>query len=243
VYLEHLLPAKLAAFADPRSFLLRLAHPTLVSFGLLANLVSLRRRGLLDGLDGVIDVGANTGQFAFMVSRVLPGVPVHAFEPDPVVFAQLEATCARFGIRGTRHNVALADADGTRLFHRQADSVNSSLLPRTDARETGAFEVPTRRLDRLLPVPIDASRLLLKIDVQGAELDVLLGATGVLDRVHCVVVEVSFVRSYAGGADALTVARWLHDHGFRLFDLLDTLRTDARDGAGLKEADLLFVRG
>lgn len=243
MYLEHLLPAKLAALADPRSFLLRLAHPKLVSFGLLANLVALRRRGLLTGIDGVIDVGANAGQFAFMASRALPGVPVHAFEPDPAVFAQLEATCTRFGIRGTRHNVALADSDGTQLFHRQADSVNSSLLPRTDHAAAGTFEVPTRRLDALLPAPIDASRLLLKIDVQGAELHVLRGATGMLDRVQRVIVEVSFVRSYAGGADALDVARWLHDHGFRLFDLLDTLRTDARDGAGLKEADLLFVRG
>jgi FkbM family methyltransferase len=160
----------------------------------------------------------------------------------PDVCTQLEATCTRFRIAGTRHALALADANGTRVFHRQRDSVQSSLLPRTDADAVGTFEVATRRLDTLVPQPIDTQRALLKVDVQGAELDVLAGATGILDRVHAVIVEVSFVRSYAGGADALTVARWLTEHGFRLFDLLDTLRLDAAQGAGLKEADLLFVR-
>jgi FkbM family methyltransferase len=240
--LDHLLPAKLAALADPRSFVLRLAHPTLVSFGLLANLAAAKRRGVFAGVDAVIDVGANSGQFAFMASRALPGLPVHAFEPDPEVFAQLEVTCTRFRIDGTRHNVALADAEGTRTFHQQSDRVNSSLLPRTDGPAARTFDVVTRRLDALVPTPIDVRRGLLKIDVQGAELDVLLGATGMLDRVQALLVEVSFVRSYAGGADALTVARWLRDHGFQLFDLLDTLRLDAAQGAGLKEADLLFVR-
>ena len=241
MYLEHLIPARLAALADPASFVRRLLHPDLVSFGLLANLKRLESRGLLRDVDGVIDAGANAGQFAYMMSRVRGDLPIVSFEPHPESFAKLEATFRRFSVRGRCLPLALGARDTEDVLHVYAESVNNSLLARTDVPAGRTVPIQVRRLDALGPDTVPFQRMLLKIDVQGAELDVLAGAAGVLGRVRLALVEVSFVRAYAGGAGAPEVIAQLSSLGFRLLDILDTLRLPAADGGGLREADLLFV--
>jgi FkbM family methyltransferase len=241
MYLEHLIPAKFAAFADPASFVRRLLHPDLVSFGLLANLRRLQARGLLRGIDGVVDAGANAGQFAYMMSRVRRDLPIVSFEPHPGSYAKLEATFRRFSIRGRCLPLALGARDAEDVLHEYAESVNNSLLPRTDAPAGRTLPIEVRRLDALGAETVPFERMLLKIDVQGAELDVLEGASGVLDRVRLALVEVSFVRAYSGGASAPDVIAQFAARGFRLLDLVDTLRLSDAEGRGLREADLLFV--
>ena len=57
MYLEHLVPAGLAALFSPRCFIRRLMQPELVSFGLLANLNALGKRGVFREVDAIVDVG------------------------------------------------------------------------------------------------------------------------------------------------------------------------------------------
>jgi hypothetical protein len=89
-------------------------------------------------------------------------------------------------------------------------------------------------LDEDLPRPC-----LLKIDVQGFELEVLRGAGDGLSRVDEVLVEASFVELYTGQALADEVVQYLAEHGLRLVDVLGIVR--AVDGTAL-QADLLFRR-
>ena len=82
--------------------------------------------------------------------------------------------------------------------------------------ETGVIEVPARTLDGLLTElgrgPADFN--LLVLDVQGAELLVLRGATAALEGCDAVVAEVSFEELYEGCALAADLDAFLGERGF-----------------------------
>lgn len=243
MFLDNLISPHWAALADPRNFVLRLRYPELVSFGLLANLDAMRKKGVLEGIDAIIDVGANRGQFAYMASRVCPDVPVVSVEPDPDSFRGLKKVFDRFSIRGTCLRTALSDHTGIAKLNRYAsDACNSLLSPVAgDMVVTGSEDVEVTTLDAVADEAVaDARRLFLKIDVQGAELNVLAGALRTLRRCALVLVEVSFRQSYEGGARLHEVLACLDEQGFRVLEIIDTLRERRGRGASLKEADLLL---
>ena len=244
MYLEHLVPSVLAVLAAPGCLLRRIRHRELVSFGLLANLAGLERRGLFQEVDGIIDVGANIGQFAYMCHSVWPQLPIYSFEPAPECFFRLEQTFARYSIPGRCFPVAVGDAGGERVLHIYENSVNNSLLQRCDPDDIEQRGVTVRcvTLDELSATLSNLKSPLLKVDVQGYELSVLKGATELLRRCRYVLVEVSFRRAYLGNAHAADILSFLRDHGFGCFDILDVLRLPKSAGKGLREADLLFSK-
>jgi FkbM family methyltransferase len=81
---------------------------------------------------------------------------------------------------------------------------------------------------------------LLKIDVQGAELDVLCGATNTLQSTEVVLLEASLFDLYEGAPDVTAVIRRLDDLGFVLYDVFGGDRRPL-DGA-LAQVDLVFSR-
>jgi Methyltransferase FkbM domain len=81
--------------------------------------------------------------------------------------------------------------------------------------------------------------ILLKLDVQGAELEVLRGATRLLRGGVHVLAEISFDDLYAGAPLAAEVMSFLEGHGFRLAHFLDEIR-DPADGR-LLQADAFFT--
>jgi len=177
---------------------------------------------LRDGL--VVDLGANVGDWTAAVLRVEPSAEVIAVEPGP---RPRRALVQRFGDRITIDPRAVSDEVGVAAFHVTGRSEVASLhspLPETDARygipdawqvqET--VEVPTTTVDALVagrPVAV------LKIDVQGAEREVLAGAVNTLPRTCAVLMEVTFVSHYEGDR----TFPWLHEHmmgqGFELVGL------------------------
>ncbi|MGZ5441417.1 MAG: FkbM family methyltransferase [Thermoanaerobaculia bacterium] len=243
MYLEHLVTPYLALLSSPRCFLTRLIHPDLVSFGLFANIANVKKRGLFKGIDGVIDVGANIGQFAYMVHTVLPQLPIYSFEPDKQCFIQLQHTFERFQIPGKCFSIAISDQRGHGQFYIYTNRANNSFLLREDSeRESAqATTVPCNTLDglerelRVLKCPM------LKIDVQGYEMAVLRGATSLLERCKYVLLEVSFRFAYQGNAHVADIFAMMRERGFVCLDILDILRMPRDEGFGLREADLLFV--
>jgi len=99
--------------------------------------------------------------------------------------------------------------------------------------------VRTERLDVLLDDELLARPVLLKVDVQGAELEVLRGATGILDRVDGILLESSFAELYAGQPRADEIIRFVHEAGFYLAGIVAAYR----DGYGnVLQADLVCGR-
>lgn len=134
-------------------------------------------RKLTNPCDGVIaDLGANIGAFTLDWVRRNPRAHVHAYEPDPETCAVLRENLAANALesRVTVWNDAVARTDGPLAFERSSLSLSSRI-------GDGALSVTGVSLATVLE---RAGALdLIKIDVEGAEADVLEGGAPVLPRV------------------------------------------------------------
>ena len=100
--------------------------------------------------------------------------------------------------------------------------------------------MPLEKLDTLVfdcqkYTQIDA----MKLDVQGAELEVLSAASKVLATSKVVQIEVSFRRMYEKAPLAHEIIAFLAEHGFRIYDIADLWKR--KDGA-LLQVDMFFVK-
>jgi len=158
----------------------------------------------------VLDVGANEGAFSAGLLAVAPQARVIAVEPGPAALERLRARLGGYPNVEIRA-AAAARESGTAAFHVTGHDHGSSLRrPRSESRDVlgaGAdvvetIEVPTVSLDDLVE---DRSVDVLKLDVQGSELDVLRGGREALARTRAVLLEMNFFSQYEGDAtfDAL----------------------------------------
>lgn len=198
-------------------------------------------RALLKGIDTVLDVGANVGQFALKLRRLGYRGRIVSFEPDPRSYPRL-VEAMRHDSRWTGVPLALGEGECDAPLQLARSSVVTSFLTPIDRDWVDhAVSVHVRRLDaiwaELFPTP--PGRVLLKTDTQGYDLNVFRGGTGILPHVHAVLAELSVVPIYE---HAPTITESLAEYeraGFLLHDLAVVNRTP--DGAIL-EYDGLFVR-
>lgn len=194
----------------------------------------------------VLDVGANKGQFSRAAATAFPGARIIAFEPLEAVAGEWRRHLADVATAEI-HVCALGGEGGTVMFHPHEYSLSSSVLPLAagagaegggGAGELAAVELPVRRLDDVVG-PLDPSGpLLLKLDVQGYELEVLRGAETTLREVDALVVELAFERHYEGQPLFTDVLDHLGAQGF----VLDVPIDVRRDGSGtVVEMDGLFL--
>lgn len=151
----------------------------------------------------ILDIGANTGQFARMIHHVCPGAEIHSFEPLADCYKELKD--ALDGWAGHHcHQFALGDNPGTAQFnHCEFTPCSSMLAP--DARlirdhpGAGKYRTETiqvRRLDDFIAETKLAREILTKIDVQGFEDKVIQGGEMALRQSRFVVLEVPFYPMY-----------------------------------------------
>ncbi len=180
----------------------------------------------------VVDAGTSRGQFALFALWRFPDARLICFEPLPGAAAV--ATDVLPANRVELHAIALGASAGKSTFHVSSHDDSSSLLP-IGPRQIRAF--PGTEEARQLTVSVDVLEkylrkdlvrrpCLLKIDVQGAELDVLHGAGAALDAVDEVFVEGSFTELYAGQPLVHEIVSYLAARGFRLVDVSGLARSD-----------------
>lgn len=199
----------------------------------------------LSGLDvaTVVDIGANKGQFALLAMGVFPGVTVYSFEP-------LYEPAARFRkmlagkVRLFETAIGPYEKQGTIYVSRRADS--SSLLP--IGKQSHVFPGTELKEERVIPISpltnyLSRSDLkqpaMLKIDVQGYELEVLTACDPLLFNFQYVYVECSFTELYRGQALAGEIILYLVDRNFQLSGVYN----QAEDSSGRPvQADFLFTK-
>jgi len=205
-------------------------------------------RGLLarHAVDLLVDVGANQGQYAQKFrAHGFAGLMI-SFEPMEAAFALLNRTAANDPLWVVTRT-ALGDKAGEARMDVAANSVSSSLLPisavhveaESASRTIGHEVVTVTTLDAQLR-DVKGAALWLKLDVQGYEHQVLLGAPETLDRTEVVQCEVSFRELYAGQAHYLDILGFLDSAGFVPVSVVPGL-THPLTGEAL-QCDVLYVR-
>lgn len=185
----------------------------------------------------VVDVGVAFGSPALYASN--RSAKFYLVEPVPSCKSRIEALAAKLG--GEAFNVAAGATDGQMDFFVHQDVSGSSAYRQIE----GAFfdgervTVPVRRLDTLIPSSIQRPALL-KIDTQGAELEVLAGATELLGSIDVVIIEVSFHQFRDAAPEFDDVVGRMSQLGFRAYEILEGHYRYA-DNA-LAQVDIAFVR-
>jgi FkbM family methyltransferase len=202
-------------------------------------------------VDVVLDIGANSGQYASGLRKAGYKGRIISFEPLSGPFSILEQKASKDSLWECRRG-ALGDDDGTISINVAGNAgESSSVLPMLQ-RHQDAYPpanyvdtqvVPINRLDTIASEilrPNDVT--FLKIDVQGFEKHVIAGGKSTIDG-GCVgmQLELSFVPLYDGGPLIPEAIDLLYSLGFRLTGMLPCF-TDPRNGQML-QADGTFFRG
>lgn len=169
----------------------------------------LKKQWILDlGIKTVIDIGANTGQFAKLARAVFPEASIFSFEPLPDCFAELRSALPG-DTRFFPFECGIGSSEQTLEFFRSFHSPSSSFLKMEEfhkeafpySSEGQAAEpvvVKVMTLDGALANRVIEENILIKIDVQGYELEAIEGAGAMLERAKVVILEMSFAKLYAG---------------------------------------------
>ncbi len=186
--------------------------------------------GCLPMIQSVVDVGANTGEWSAQVLDLAAPSSLTIVEPDSRALESLRHRWpGRAGI--TLEACVIGGDDGSVVFNSTRDSTGASVLkPSAEmSRYVGdnwkierAMELPMKRLDTLCA---SMKRIdMLKIDVQGYEMEALKGAGETLKKTVFLLIELNYCKQYEGGAEIVEVHECLTEmHGFEIYGLSSPL--------------------
>jgi FkbM family methyltransferase len=208
-----------------------------------------RLRRSLDhaGIDTVIDIGANVGQFGQMVRHAGFAGRIVSVEPLDSAHSELAKRASGDPQWSTVH-AAVGAEPGSTTINVAGNSYSSSLLTMTQRHVSadpksatiGTQDVQVTTVAELVrDHAVAPERCLLKVDTQGYERQVLDGAGDLLDRFAAVQLELSFVELYEGQQLYDELVQDLSIHGLELW----ALETGISDDTGrLLQCDGLFMR-
>jgi FkbM family methyltransferase len=185
-------------------------------------------RRLLGKPDPVIlDVGAHWGESVEFFSSIFPRAEIHSFEPDPQSFSTLKDVADRLGTKA--YNAAVSDRSGTVDYYAQDLSHLGGLYPINRDSSDSLGYARSAKNEKLAVLATTLSEFLssngiarvdlLKIDVQGAEEDVLKGAGAELGRVANISVECNLFDFYGTSKGLYGIECIMHAQNFGLWDI------------------------
>ncbi len=196
---------------------------------------------------GIIDGGANVGQFSRAAAENFPGSWIIAFEPLPDVAEEFREKLSDQSHRVRMIQTALGRKEGVVSFHRNSFSLSSSVLPLSEnhrrafpfASDVSKVTVPISTLDKALKKENLEGPILLKLDLQGFELEALRGGVATLQKVDAILLESSIKPMYKGEPSFKKIKAFLDQKGFNYSQDLDFLK----DFQGnILQMDALFLR-
>ena len=190
----------------------------------------------------VVDVGAAGGSFTRECAALFPEAHYLLIEPL-IEYEKALSELARSLSKAQYVCAAAAARSGEMAINVHPDLLGSSLLREVEIG-TGVNGVPrgvrSVAIDHLIGEARAAGPFLLKVDVQGAELDVLRGAEALLREAEYVLLEVSFFQFFEHGPQFVDVVDFMRTQGFTIYDI-SALQYRPLDHA-LSQADVAFVK-
>lgn len=223
------------------------SKPLLKTLVLTHIFAGTEHRHVIDtNLNTIMDIGANRGQFALAALRWATKARIISFEPQKEA-ASIFKNVFVGNSRVLFHQTAIGPQAGETTIHITSEDDSSSLLPISPLQERffpGTQEIRTevvkigRLSDYVNPEQV-VPPAMLKLDVQGYELEALRGCEDLLGRFSYVYVECSFVELYSGQALVDDVIAWLRDRAWTLSGIYNMAYD--RDGRSI-QADFLFEK-
>ncbi len=186
----------------------------------------------------IFDVGAYQGDFAKLAHRTWPQAELVCFEVLSQKLRELERLKAAGlpikiipGLVGARYAAGVA-------FHEM--ETGSSVLEEQVAQGSAISYQNMRTIDEIVETDLAGKQPdLIKIDVQGYELEVLKGAQGALTHAGAVLAEINFLDIHQGVPLADEILHWLRTRGWVAYDICSLVRRPL--DRALWQADFIFV--
>ena len=204
-------------------------------------LEDIRARGFMPR--GIIDVGANRGDWTRLALSIFPDASVIMIEPQDEMQPYLSQLCR--SVAACHYVKAGAGRQAAELVQTiWPDLAGSSFLPEVD---TSQLETGRQRKTEVTTIDLLLSETypefapdLVKLDIQGFELEALSGAQTTFGRTEVFILETSLFGFLPGQPVTREVISFMFDRGYELYDITDYLRRPY-DGA-LAQVDLAFVK-
>lgn len=176
----------------------------------------------------VLDIGANYGKYSATASYIFPKAKVYSFEPLKECYLSILEFQKKFP-NIIAINSAVSEKNGKINFYKNDFMAASSYKKMLDKcreefpgveKET-IIQVNSLRIDDFFKNKDIGHGVFMKIDVQGAELDVLKSAYCCLDYVDIIMLEVCLIELYEGMSAFDDVYQYLRAKGFKFIDILN----------------------
>jgi FkbM family methyltransferase len=200
-------------------------------------------------IKSILDIGANTGQFALEINKYLPDAIIFSFEPLRNEYDQLIKKTKKIR-RFKAFNIALGDTNEKTIIHRHNFSPASSLLKVSNISmeaypyigKSNEEEIEVKRLDGLMVSDeyFLEPEILIKMDVQGFEDKVIKGGENTFKLAKVIISEISFQQLYEGQQCFDEIYTQLVNLGFSLKGVVGP-GLNPNDGLPLY-ADAIFVK-
>jgi FkbM family methyltransferase len=196
----------------------------------------------------VIDGGASIGETTQRLSALFPKALVHAFEPFPDFHQELQNK-ANLNPKIIAHHLGLGKCEDKVFFNvNKSQGTNSILKSNNRSKEIYGeqmsiekeIQIPINSVDNLFSFIDNQCIDILKLDLQGYELDALIGATKLLEKgqIKVILCEVMFEAAYENQPSWIELVSLVEKHDLSLFNLYQRHYYQGR----LIQADLLFMR-
>jgi FkbM family methyltransferase len=199
------------------------------------------------GINLLLDVGANIGQYSSLMRRIGYKGKIVSFEPLTSAFTELKKISDEDS-NWTCENIALGNKEEKAVIHVSGNSYSSSLLNilpshitfDSDSNYIAEETIEIKKLDDVFQNYCQPSDVvMLKIDTQGFEKNVLEGAKQSLNQVTLLQLEISIEPLYEKETLFLEMLNYLNEFGFDLFALENGIRNP--ESGKLLQVDGIFV--
>ena len=193
----------------------------------------------------IIDIGSDKGQFILLMEQIFPNKIVYSFEPI-IEMINKQKKFFKYKKNITFHNLALGSSICSKEFLITSRMDSSSFLKvASNTNKSKNYSVIEKRdikvstLDEILLNEIFLYPLLIKMDVQGYELEVLKGAKNLLKKTDYLLLEVSENEMYQNQPTEKIIIEYLKDLNFEIFKANNWLSIK---NTNFKQRDILFYK-